>query len=165
MRPLVPADRKLAKRIERDKRNEEYARQQVALQTGDEANMPYRDRGRVKRYTRQFIDARWSLSEFALPAMILFLVGSLAISFFIAPRYPEVAAASSVVFVIILYVLFGVAILEAVVVWRRIKKRVTERYPDDPIPKRTWFYAFSRMIMVRRFRSPRPQNDRGDYPS
>lgn len=161
-RPLVPADRKLAKRIEREKRNEAYAKEQLALQTGDEAHLPWRDQGRVRRYTRNRIDARWSFSEFILPAMLLFLVASMAMNFFVMPRYPDVGAVSSLVFIIALYALFFASAIEGYIVWQGTKKQLARKYPNDPIPKRTWFYAYSRMIMARRWRSPRPQVERGE---
>ena len=37
-------------------------------------------------------------------------------------------------------------------------------HPREDIPSGTAYYAFSRMIMPRRWRSPRPQVDRGQFP-
>ena len=47
-RPLVPTDRKLAKKQSKEKRAEAYARQQEALETGDERYLPVRDKGRPR---------------------------------------------------------------------------------------------------------------------
>lgn len=161
-RPLVPKDRKLARQIDKQKRNEEYARQQMALETGDERYLPYRDKGKVRRFARDWVDARWSISEFLLPAMLLFLVGMLAVGFFA----PDTTATgiSSLVFIIALYSLFVISIVEAIVVWQRLKRRIKRRYPNEEIPKGTWFYTYSRMLMARRWRSPKPQVARGEYP-
>ena len=161
-RPLVPKDRKLARQIEKQKRSESFAREQEALQTGDERYLPYRDKGRVKRFVRDWIDARWSASEFLLPAMLLFLITMLAVGF-LAPNTSQTGIAS-LVFVAALYGLFIVSIGEATIVWFRLKKRIKTRYPDDAIPKGTWFYAYSRMLMARRWRSPKPQVGRGEFP-
>lgn len=162
-RPLVPKDRKLARQIEKRKRDEMFRRQQEALQTGDERYMPIRDKGRVRRFTRDWIDARWSFSELVLPFMVFFLIAMLVIGF-VAPEASS-SGVISVVFIGILYGLFALSILEGIYTWQRIKKRLKKRYPDDPIPKGTWFYMYSRMLMLRRFRSPRPQVGRGQYPA
>ena len=63
-----------------------------------------------------------------------------------------------------MYGSFAVVILEAVIVWRKIRKHLAERYPGDEIPRATWYYCFSRMLFLRRWRSPRPQVARGEFP-
>lgn len=161
-RPLVPKDRKLARQIEKQKRNEAYAREQEALQTGDERYLPYRDKGRVRRFTRDWLDARWSASEFLFPVMLILLVAMLAVGFF-APNTGGTAVVS-LVFIAVLYGMFAISIIEAIIVWTRLKKRIRTRYPDDTIPKGTWFYAYSRMLMARRWRTPKPQVARGEFP-
>lgn len=161
--PLVPKDRKLAKQIEKEKRSEAFAREQEALQTGDERYLPYRDKGRVRRFVRDWVDARWSASEFLLPTMLLVLIGTLAAGFF-APNTSQTGVVS-LIFIIALYGLFLVSIIEAVIVWFRLKKRIKTRYPNDDIPRGTWFYAYSRMLMARRWRSPKPQVKRGQFPN
>ena len=165
-RPLVATDRKEAKRREREARDIAWARQEEALRTGDERYLPERDRGKARRFTRDWVDARRSLSEYLLPVMLAFIVLSIGIGF-ISPSANQSGGAASVVLAwttIALYIMFAIAIIEVSVVWPRIKKRIRIRYPDEKIPKRTYFYAFSRMIMLRRFRSPKPQVGRGEFP-
>ena len=41
--------------------------------TGDDARLPARDKGPVRRYIRDYIDARWNLGEFMLPVMLIVL--------------------------------------------------------------------------------------------
>lgn len=162
-RPLVPSDRKLAKKIEREKRNETYQKEQLALQTGDERYLPWRDKGKVRRFSRDWVDARWSISEFLLPGMLLFLIAMLGAGFI--DQQQTTGQMFVVVLTIILYCLFGISALEGVLVWLRIKKKVQLRYPDEAIPKGTWFYTYSRMLMARRWRSPKPQVARGEFPA
>lgn len=160
--PLVGGDRKIAKQLERERRNEAYARQQLALQTGDERYLPYRDKGKVKRFTRDYLDARWSFAEFLLPMMLVFLAASLGIG--LLGDNAQVSSAVMVGVTVALYGFFVLAVIEGIWVWQRIKKQVNRRYPNEEIPKGTWFYAFSRMIMARRWRSPKPQVARGEFP-
>lgn len=162
-RPLVPSDRKEAKRIARRKRDEAYRREQIALETGDERYLPLRDKGRARRFIRDWVDARWSFSEFLLPIMILFLVVMMSASLVkswqttIGP-YVMISVTSA------LYAMFAIAIVEGVVVWQRLKRRIAERFPNEEIARGTWYYCFSRMIMARRWRSPKPQVARGEFP-
>ncbi len=162
-RPLVPADRKEAKRLARQKRDEAFARERLALETGDERYLPLRDKGQVRRFVRDWVDARWSISEFLLPIMLLFLVAMMASSF-VKPLQTEFGALIMVGFTIGLYSLFALSLFEGIIVWQRLKKRIIVRFPNDSIPKGTWYYAYSRMIMARRWRSPRPLVARGEFP-
>lgn len=161
--PLVPADRKEAKRKSKELRDAAYRRQQVALETGDERYLPVRDKGRVRRFTRDWLDARWSLSEFVVPAMLVFLAVMLAASFLRTDT--ELVARVIFVLTAAFYVLLLASIVEGVVVWQRLRRRIAQRYPDDTIPRGTWFYCYSRMVMARRWRTPKPQVARGEFPA
>lgn len=163
---LIVADRKAAKKAARERaramRLEQDRLQQEALITGDERYMPLRDKGKVKRFTRDWLDARWSFSEFVFPVMILFFVVFFGVSFFASTS----AAGQRALFIVmvIMYALFFVAIVETSIVWQRIKRQLRKVYPREPMPRRMWFYAFSRAIMLRPWRSPRPQVERGQFP-
>lgn len=161
-RPLVPNDRKLARSIEREKRNEAIAREREALLTGDERYLPPRDKGVIRRYIRNWVDARWSISEFLLPVMLLFLVGVMAVSFLnLTSRWTNLIM---VILMITFYALMFISIVEATIVWFRMKRRLRVLYPDQPIPRGSWFYLYTRMLMARRWRSPKPQVARGEFP-
>ena len=159
-RPLVPTDRKLAKKQARAKKDEAWARQRRALETGDERYLPARDKGRVRRYTRDYIDSRWSFSEFLLPAMLIFLAAMLLIS--VVPLPTMVASRIILGVTIFFYLLLFGSFIEGYVVWHRIKKNIAQRWPKAEIPKGSWFYAYSRMMMARRWRSPKALVERGE---
>lgn len=161
-KPLVSNDRKQAKEIDRQKRNEAYERERIALRTGDERYLPARDKGKVRRFCRDYIDARWSLSEFVLPTMLLFLVGTLVISWI----RPDWGQGSNVMLglTIGLYAFFFASLVEGILVWYSIKRQVAVRYPGQDVPRGSWFYCWARMIMARRWRSPKPQVARGQHP-
>lgn len=162
-RPLVPSDRKAAKEISRQKRDEAYRREREALETGNERYLPVRDKGKVRRYYRDYIDARWSISEFLLPGMLIFLAGMLVISFIRIPG--NVSEIIVIAITAIFYGLLFLSIIESVAIGPKIKKRVQAKYPNEVIPKGTWFYMYSRMLMARRWRSPKPQVARGEFPT
>lgn len=161
-RPLIPADRKLAKRIAKEKQREAMARQQIALETGDERYLPIRDKGRARRFVRDWVDARWSISEFVFPLMLIFIVGMIGLQFL--PLKQSALSVVIAVFTFTVYGMFLISILEGIIVWSRIKKRIKTRFPNEVIPRGTWFYTYSRMLMARRWRTPKPQVARGEFP-
>ena len=163
VRPLVPADRKEAKRQAKAKRDDAYRREQEALVTGDERYLPLRDKGKVRRFARDWVDARWSISEFIVPAMLLFLVVMLVATFL--QSSPELGSQLVVGATFGFYGLLIVSIVEGVIVWQRLKRRLAQRFPTEDIARGTWFYVYSRMVMARRWRTPKPQVARGEFPS
>lgn len=153
-RPLVVTDRKAAREIERTKRREAQLKQRQALVTGDDANLPARDKGPVKRYIRDYVDARWNLGEFLLPVMVVVL----ALSFL---RIPVVFATVSIG----VYLLIAVAVTDAFLLWRKLKKRLVAKFGADAQVRGLAMYAVMRTFQIRRSRMPRPQVKRGEFPA
>ena len=153
-RPLVVTDRKAAREVERTNRRQAQLKQREAMVTGDDANLPARDKGPVKRYVRDFVDARWNLGEFMLPVMLVVL----ALSFI---RSPVVFAFVSMG----VYALLLVAIVDGYLMWRRLKKRLAAKFGADQSVRGLAMYAAMRSFQLRRSRMPRPQVARGQYPS
>ena len=145
-------------------RNARFRAEQEALITGDEQHLPARDKGRVRRFVRDWVDARWSFGEFVMPLILLSLLLLMVLTLFADRLGLQTASALLIGSTILMYGSFAVVILEAVIVWRKIRKHLAERYPGDEIPRATWYYCFSRMLFLRRWRSPRPQVARGEFP-
>ncbi|WP_043500720.1 DUF3043 domain-containing protein [Georgenia sp. SUBG003] len=155
-RPLVPDDRKEARRIAREKRNEAYTRQRQAMITGDERYLPLRDKGPVRRYARDYVDARWSIAEFFMPLALVMIVAMM-----FAGQFPQLANA----LVLGMYGVLLVAIVDSLVMVQILKRRLRSRFGADQIPPWTGFYAFGRSFYFRRMRQPKPQVARREYPS
>lgn len=153
-RPLVVTDRKAAREVERTNRRQAQLKQREAMVTGDDANLPVRDKGPVKRYVRDYVDARWNLGEFMLPVMLVVL----ALSFI---RSPVVFAFVSMG----VYALLLVAIVDGYLMWRRLKKRLAAKFGADQSVRGVAMYAAMRSFQLRRSRMPKPQVARGQYPS
>jgi len=154
--PLVVTDRKVARDSDKLKRREQQALQRQALLTGDEKNLPARDRGPVRRYVREFVDARRNLGELMLPIMLLVLALT-----FIAPKFP---AAYTLIFAAV-YGLIGLAAIDLFLMWRKLKGQLVTKFGAGQIPRGMPMYAVMRAFQMRRTRMPRPQNKRGEYPS
>ncbi len=152
--PLVVADRKEAKQIERQKRREQLARTRKALETGDEAGLPPRDKGPVKRFIRDHVDARRNLGEFLLPIMLIVLALSLV-------QQQTIFTVS----VLLTWASVLAVVVDSVIMWRGLKNRIIAKFGADAIPRGAVAYAVMRVFQLRRQRMPKPQVARGQYPS
>ena len=151
--PLVVTDRKQARQIDRRKRQEAYARQRRAMLTGDDSHLPARDKGPVRRFVRDFVDARWSLAEFMLPVMVIVL----------ALSFVRTSWAMLIVFTLV-YGLITIAVVDSLLMWRRIRKHLIARFGADRLERGLAMYAVMRAFQMRRTRMPRPMVGRGQYP-
>jgi hypothetical protein len=148
-RPLVQstrgtsAEQKARVRAERAKAREGMLR-------GDDRYLPPRDRGPVKRYLRDMVDARRNIGEFLLPLMLIILALS-------AVRTSWAQLGSFV----LAYGLIIVGVVDAVLLWRRAKRQVMEVFGQEP-PRGSASYVVIRAFQMRRMRVPRPQINRGD---
>nr|WP_041295311.1 DUF3043 domain-containing protein [Isoptericola variabilis] len=154
-RPLVPNDRRVARQQAKAKLREQRNREYQAMLNGDETHMPLRDRGPVKRYVRDYVDARWNLGEFFLPIAFVFIVINL-----FATQLPELA----VLVLLALYLVVLLTIADAIIMWRGLKKRLVAKFGE--VPRGTAMYAVMRAFQLRRSRLPRPTSKKhGNYPS
>lgn len=154
--PLVVTDRKAARDADRLKRREAQARMREAMVTGDDRYLPIRDKGPVRRFIRDHIDARRNVGEFLLPVMVIVLAMT-----FLTQSYPNLY----LVIFALTYGVIGVGILDAWIMWRGLKKRLVEKFGADGVPKGSAMYAVMRAMQMRRTRMPRPLVSRGQYPS
>ena len=151
-RPLVSADRTAAKKQDRAAMQTERDRQRIGMANGEEKYLPLRDKGAQKRYVRDYVDARISVGEGLIPVMVLVII----LTFFNNPVV-QVSA------MLLLYVFFAGAIIDALVVGQILTKRITAKY-GDKAEKVRW-YAAMRGFQLRVMRLPKPQVKRGAFPT
>ena len=156
-RPLVPKDRKVAAGQSRDASRAARARQRAALLSGDESALPARDKGPVRRFIRDTVDARFNIGEFMLP--IMFLVLALTFAPILLKSSPNAATLAQVLVVYLVYGLVLAGALDAFLMWRRIKAKVVAKFGEAP-PRGSAMYAVMRAFQMRRSRLPRPQVER-----
>lgn len=151
-RPLVaPATKKASRERAKAQRDLEYR----AMQTGDERNMPAKDRGPVRRFIRDSVDARWNLGEFFLPMAAVFLV----IQFALAQTGLAVFA------ILALYVYIIAAVIDVWLMWRGLKKRLVAKFGIEQIPRGAAMYAVLRAFQIRPSRMPKAQVKHGQRPA
>ncbi len=151
-RPLVQTDRKAAKAADRAARREHAQKTRQAMMTGDEQHLPPRDKGPVRRFVRDSVDARFNLGEWLLPLMLAVLVLSLF------------AAEWATYVFLAVYMLIIIAVIDAVLLWRRTKARIHERFGADTPTRGLAMYTVMRCFQIRRTRMPKPMVERGGTP-
>ena len=155
-RPLVPKDRKAAKREARARRDAEFQREQLAMKTGDEAQLPYAHKGPVRRWARDYIDARFNIASyfFGLALAVLLLV-------FLQILNPDIA----VIAMVILYGVMLIMLIDSFIASGKMKKTAVEKFGDDRVPRGIRWQMFGRTFYPRRWRRPIPMVDRGEWPA
>ncbi|WP_256792107.1 DUF3043 domain-containing protein [Terrabacter sp. Ter38] len=151
-RPLIVTDRKAATKQDKTARREAMAKQRAGMMTGDEKYLPARDKGPRRRFIRDTVDARWNIGEFMLPIMLIVLLLS-----FVRTNW-----ALLLVFVLV-YGLILVAIGDALLMWRRTRRRMDDRFGGAE--KGDAWYAIMRAFQMRRTRMPKPRVARGEHPA
>lgn len=159
MRPIVPADRKTARAKARQERDELLMRQREALRTGDERYLPARDKGPVKRYVRDYIDARFSVGEFFIPLSVVLML--------LAFGFQRWMVGVGLVVMLSFYGVFLVAVCDAVLCWFVLRRKLNDKFGKDKMETQRgiFFYVFGRCLTVRRWRQPKPQVGRREFPS
>jgi len=155
-RPLVPDNRGAAKQARKKATVAQREKTRQALLTGDERNMPPRDKGPARRWVRDYVDARWNLGEFFLPVSLVVVIATLLVG------NNGVAAFFTI---IALYAIVIISVVDAFILGRFIKKGLARKFDEDDIPAGTRMYGVMRSFQIRRTRLPKPQVKRGQYPS
>lgn len=154
----MAGDPKEAKRRRRERQNELFAMQRQAMDTGDPKMakyLPPRDQGPVRRWVRDYVDARYSIGELFLPIAFLILIVMI-----LGGRFPEVALTLTGV----MYLLVLAGLLDAIAMSFFMRRHLKREFGEENIPKWSGFYAFQRAFMLRRFRKPVPMVKRGEWP-
>jgi hypothetical protein len=151
-RAKIPMDKKAAQKLLRERRAESNSKVREGMRTGDERYLPARDRGPVKRFIRNFVDARLSIAEFLLPVLVLIMV----------MQYSQnsrlIQIGSALMTTTILVVLVDTSWLLF-----RIKRALRTKLPDESLKGAT-FYTIMRVLQLRLMRMPKPQVKIGGAP-
>lgn len=146
-----PRDRREAARVMRERRKAERVKMQSALRSGDERHLPNRDRGPVRRFCRDFVDARFNIAEWLLPLLLVILILS-----FLGAGSPFAAWLQVVVWT---GTIVGTVVDTLVLTWRT-KRELRRRFPDEN-RRGAVMYTVLRSSQLRRLRLPKPQVSRG----
>ena len=141
---LAPAVGKEAKKREKELARERRVAAREAYLRGDENALPLRDRGPVRRFVRDEVDARRSIGEYFLPIIFVVLLFSVV---------PNMTV--NIVAIVLMYTVLLFAVIDGFFLSRKLKKQITEKFPDAN-PKGLGMYGWLRSTQMRRLRAPKP---------
>jgi hypothetical protein len=150
MRKTLTREERKAEKIGRREAMNERREKMMA---GEEAYLLPRDRGPVRRYVRDVVDARRSVLGLFMPSALGLIFVMLAV-----PSVQVQRLLSPAMLVLVL-----IMVIDGFVLGRKVNRLVDAKFPDNT--ESGWklgFYAASRASQLRRMRAPRPQVDRGD---
>jgi hypothetical protein len=111
-----------------------------------------RERSPEKALMRDYVDARFSLGELLLPAVVVILATTV-----LGSAWPSLA----VITTLVMYLFILAVIADEFLMWRGFKRILAERMPNTPT-KGLLSYGMTRSTQIRRFRMPPPRVKRGD---
>jgi hypothetical protein len=149
LKRLAPAATKEAKKLQKKQSRIARGAQREAYMRGEESALPPRDRGPIRKFVRDYVDARRSIGEFFLPVIVLVLFMT------IVPVIQVQLAA-----IILMYSILGLSFIDGFYLSRKIKREVATRFPGENL-KGVGMYGWLRSTQIRRLRAPLPRVTRG----
>jgi hypothetical protein len=134
-------------------RRADMAERREKMMAGEDAYLLPRDKGPVRRFVRDVVDARRNVLGLFMPSALGLIFIMLAV-----PSVQVQRLLSPAMLVLVL-----IMVIDGFIVGRKVNKLVDQKFPDNT--ESGWklgFYAASRASQLRRMRAPRPQVNRGD---
>lgn len=132
-------------------RRAQMADRRERMMAGDERYLLARDQGPVRRYVRDLVDARRNLLGLFMPSALMLM----AFMMFPVPQLQLFMSPAMMVLMLVM-------MLDAVILGRKVARRVDEKFPNDTESRwKLGLYAASRASQLRRMRAPRPQVKHG----
>jgi hypothetical protein len=141
------------RKVERVERRAAMAERREKMMAGEDAYLLPRDRGPVRRFVRDVVDARRNVLGLFMPSALGLIFVMLAV-----PSVQVQRLLSPAMLVLVL-----VMVIDGFLVGRKVNRLVDAKFPDNA--ESGWklgFYAASRASQLRRMRAPRPQVNRGE---
>lgn len=139
----------------REENRKRFERERQAMLTGDERNMPAQHAGPARRFARDFVDSRLTTAEFMMPISIAAMV---ILLFFGTVAWLAGTAVLTYFLVLIAW------LIESSLLLRTMRKQAIAKFGESKLPRMLRMYGLSRMFMIRKFRMPKPQVKRGEFP-
>ena len=140
-------DRKALAKRKRQQRMEQREKMRQAMVTGDQKNLPARDRGPVRAFCRDLVDSRYNVAEYLLPLLVLILVLSMI---------PSLVGVQFVLWMVTIVA----TTTDTIWLWFRTRRELRSRFPADE-RRGAVAYTLLRSSQLRRLRLPKPRVARG----
>ncbi len=152
-RAKAPRNRREAAAYQRQHRTESSKKIRQAMKDGDERYFLPRDKGPVRRFIRDYVDARFSFLEIMIPVMVVTLVLGYS-------GNAQLASVGNFV----LIGMFLLIVVDIVTLRFRLRRELAKRFPEEPT-KGTTYYAITRAMQMKFMRLPKPQVKIGEQPA
>lgn len=152
-RPIVGGQSKQARQQAKRAQTDARERARIGMMNGEERYLTARDRGPQRRYVRDYVDARWNIGEWLIPATLLFLI----LSFIPGP--------SQSFTLILIWGFVLVAVIDGFILGALVHRRLKAKFGESKVETGLRFYAGMRSFQFRPLRVPKPQVKRGQYPN
>ncbi|MGV0717276.1 DUF3043 domain-containing protein [Mycolicibacterium sp. XJ662] len=150
MRRKLTREERKADKLER---RAAMAERREKMMAGEDAYLLPRDKGPVRKYVRDVVDARRNILGLFMPSALALI--------FVMLSVPSVEVQRLLSPAMLLLVL--VMVIDGFVLGRKVNRLADQKFPDNnETGWRLGFYAASRASQLRRMRAPRPQVNRGD---
>ena len=143
--PLSPTASKEAKKTLKEQARVRRLEARAAYMRGEESALPVKDKGPARRFVRNYVDERKSVTEY-------FLVFIMFILFLTVIPSPAVQLGA----IVLMYSAMIWVAIDGFLLSRRVKQLVAEKFPDQPT-KGLGLYGWMRSTQLRRLRAPAPQ--------
>lgn len=138
------------RRAQSSVRRGEMADRRERMMAGDERYLLTRDKGPVRRYVRDVVDARRNVLGLFMPSALALL--------FIMFAVPQLQLYISPAMLL----LMALMMLDGIILGRKVARLVDEKFPEDTESRwKLGLYAASRASQMRRMRAPRPRVKHG----
>jgi len=142
---LSPAASKEAKKALKAQARVRRLETRAAYMRGEESALPIKDKGPARRFVRNYVDERKSVTEY-------FLIFIMFILFLTVIPSPAVQLGA----ILLMYSAMIWVAIDGFLLSRRIKKIVAEKLPGEST-KGLGLYGLMRSTQLRRLRAPAPQ--------
>lgn len=138
------------RKADKDASRARVSERRERMMSGDEAYLLPRDRGPIRRYVRDVVDARRNLLGLFMPATLF-----LMFAMFTTPQLQLYVSPA-------MLALMFVMGIDGVMLARKVSRQVDAKFPKNTESRwKLGLYAAGRASQMRRLRTPRPQVQRG----
>ena len=142
---LSPTASKEAKKALKAQARVRRLETRAAYMRGEESALPIKDKGPARRFVRNYVDERKSVTEY-------FLIFIMFILFLTVIPSPAVQLGA----ILLMYSAMIWVAIDGFLLSRRVKKLVAEKFPGEST-KGLGLYGWMRSTQLRRLRAPAPQ--------
>lgn len=147
---LAPASTKAEKQRVKEAAKSARVAQRAAYMRGEESALPLRDKGPVKKFVRNYVDARRSIGEYFLPVIFIVLFLTL-----IPSKIFQIGS------IAIMYTVLLISVIDGFLLTRKLKGEVSVKFPGAEL-KGIGMYGWLRSTQMRRMRTPKPAIKAGE---